>query len=70
MCVQSNRFSEMDNLTRLSSGTGGFFGRINWKIFIMILVVMFAMLAVVYNVNEDFLVNRNLLQSKVQRMNE
>lgn len=60
----------MENLTRLSSGTGGFFGRINWKIIIMVLVVVFAMMAVVYNVNEDFLINKNLLQSKVQRMNE
>ncbi|AKR17474.1 hypothetical protein [Mocis latipes granulovirus] len=60
----------MENLTRLSSGTGGFFGRINWKMLIMVFVVVFAMLAVVYNTNEDFLINKNILQAKVQRVKE
>lgn len=60
----------MENLTRLSS-TSGFFGRINWKMFLMVLVVLIAMLAVTYNLNEDFFVhNKNVLQGKVQRVNE
>ncbi|AQQ80414.1 ORF148 [Betabaculovirus altermyunipunctae] len=59
----------MENLTRLSSHSG-FFARFNWKMFVMVMVVLFAMLAVAYNFNEDFLVQRNVLQGKVQRVTE
>lgn len=36
----------------------------------MVLVVLFAVLAIVYNFNEDLLVHKNVLQGKVQRSNE
>ncbi|AJK91801.1 ORF140 [Spodoptera frugiperda granulovirus] len=61
----------MENLTRLSSPAAGYFGgRLNWKLLMMALVVLFAVLAVVYNYNEELLVHKNVLQGKVQRLNE
>lgn len=63
----------MENLTRFNQNTAaaaGFFGRINWKVIIMVLVAVFAILAVSYNVGDDLFRDNNLLKGKVQRVRE
>jgi|WetSurMetagenome_2_1015567.scaffolds.fasta_scaffold40410_3 hypothetical protein len=60
----------MENLTRFNQNTTGFFDRINWKVVIMVLVAVFAILAVSYNVGDDLFRDNNLLNGKVQRVRE
>jgi len=62
--------ANMENLTRFNQNTTGFFDRINWKVVIMVLVAVFAILAVSYNVGDDLFRDNNLLNGKVQRVRE
>ncbi|ABQ52074.1 hypothetical protein SlGVgp131 [Spodoptera litura granulovirus] len=60
----------MENLTRFAPNQS-FFGRINWKYVIMVLVVLFATLAVSYSsLGEEFIAHNKLLNGKVQRLHE
>lgn len=58
----------MDNLTRFNQTTTGYFGKFQWKVVIMILVAVLAILAVSYNFSDDLFKQTNILNGKVQRV--
>ncbi|AKN63418.1 hypothetical protein AsGV144 [Agrotis segetum granulovirus] len=61
----------MENLTRFNQTNMGFFSRFSWKMVILVLVAVLAIIAVSYNFSDEFIKDTsNPLSGKVQRVKE
>nr|ANY57635.1 PlxyGVORF116 protein [Plutella xylostella granulovirus] len=59
----------MDNL-RFNVAPAGVFAKLSWKMIMIVVIAIFAMLAVSYNYGDDMLLNHKFLNGKIQRINE